>query len=76
MGKIIMYKSLVSNRFGHVIGKRHTQLGEKILCEELDSNFDFIIEDGKRKVFMCSPKNVEQVGYLDPVDELFKKNMI
>lgn len=87
MGKIIKVKGLISTKIGHVIGAK----GNKILCEEMDNDFNFICEDvtikgsltghevtiaGNRKVFACDPSKSEQIGYLDPIEELFKKKII
>lgn len=56
-------------KIGHVIGIRD----KKILCEELDSNYDFVIENGKKKVFACNPESVEQIGYLTPEEIMLKR---
>lgn len=57
MGKII--KS--TTKLGHVIGVKNN----KLLCEELDSDYNFMFEGGKRKVFSCDPDKARQIGYMD-----------
>ncbi len=67
MGKII--QTHTSKKIGHVIGAKDKLL----LCEELDSNLDFLFENGNRKVFACSPLSVKQIGYMDINNEILKK---
>jgi hypothetical protein len=59
-------------KLGHIIGFKDG----KILCEELDCDHNFIVNNGIRKVFACSPEKAKQIGYLDLISESFKKQII
>jgi len=60
VGKIIQ---TMGGKIGHVVGIKDGH----ILCETLDEKHDFVNKDGTREVFACHPKNITQIGYLDPI---------
>jgi hypothetical protein len=71
-GDTIIIDLSKQTKIGHVIGAKNNLL----LCEELDSNYDFVFNDTQRlqrKVFACHPYNIVQVGYLNVNEEILKK---